>query len=460
MVEGVGSIFLFLYLAWLDSTFYGELMYAAAAGGVITKVVQYGLYYPLVGDLSAADSEKAPDIINRVNVIKLGLFAPAMLVILTMSLFKGFSAQMAWIVFLVCLGFGLEAIAETFFADLRVRGVQGQEAVIRSASSGIAYLYGALTALLGLNPVIVSLFKLLSSVIRLALCLIVYVRTHSPKLLTNPQWAATGRVFRSATVFALIEILGVLYNRSNVFFLEDAVGVKGVAFYYATLNIVDPICILGSEQLLGWVVFPLLATLWWQQRERVGPVVRSAAQWLAVLSYPVMFVLYIWSDVFIGFIYPKEYLDAAWMQKYLVWTILLSFESNIFCYLMMVAGAARVLLLFVAVATGANLVLNLVLVYPFGLLGACWVIVLTKLIMAALTMGYCQVRFGFMKAFDFVFPLVLAALSLGVFFLLEPHMLVQRAVLVTFLFYCLVLWRFGPLFMGRIPGRDDPAPGV
>ena len=162
-VEGVASWGFFLYLARIDSTLYGEVMYALAAGSVAMTVIQFGLYYALVPALESAERDKAPEILNRVFVIKIALFIPSMLVVAVLALYHGFSAHMGLILFLVSLGFGLEALAETFFEEWRVRGLQAREARTRVTSSILSYGYGVLTAALGFNPVLISLFKLISA---------------------------------------------------------------------------------------------------------------------------------------------------------------------------------------------------------------------------------------------------------------------------------------------------------
>ena len=151
-VEGLGSALFFLYLAWLDSTLYGEVMYAIAAGAVVMKVVQFGLYYPLVADLGEAEKDTAPEIINRVNLIKVALLVPSMLAVWGVAFYQGFSFRMAWVILFISLGFGLESISETFFADFRVRGRQDKEARIKIVSSALWYGYGFLTVFLGWTP--------------------------------------------------------------------------------------------------------------------------------------------------------------------------------------------------------------------------------------------------------------------------------------------------------------------
>lgn len=455
-VEAVLSTIFFLYLARLDTTIYGEVWYAIAAGSVVLKVVQFGLYYPLVSDLGGAAPEKSPEIINRVNIIKLALLGPTMLAVVAMIFYRGFSLQMGFVLFFVCLGFALEAIAETYFADFRVRGMQQTEARIRVISTVASYGYGFVTAALGLNPVIISMFKLVSSLVRIGGGLGNYLRFHTGRPTSSSDWRSVWQVFRVAIIFALIEILGIVYNKTNIFFLEAATGVEGVAYYSATWNLfVDPISTLASEQLLGWVVFPLLATLWWSNRDRAGKLVRDNALWLMAIALPIMFVLHAESRLLISLAYKPEYKDAIWMQQYLVWTILLSFENNLFAYVMMVAGAANVLLIFATAATVLNLAFNAALIEPFGLTGGCLVIILTKLAMTVLTFLYCQIRFRFFKVGDFLFPSFLGAACYGLFLFAEPVITIHPAVALTLITYMLILWKFGPKFLGGLPRKKN-----
>jgi O-antigen/teichoic acid export membrane protein len=220
---------------------------------------------------------------------------------------------------------------------------------------------------------------------------------------------------------------------------------------------VDPISTLASEQLLAWVIFPLLATLWWTNRDRAKALVRSNAIWLMVVAFPIMFFLYAESDLLIRLIYPAEFSDAAWMQKYLVWTILFSFENNLFFYLMMVAGGANVLLLFTVIVTLLNLLFNWTLVEPFGLMGGCLVIILTKLTMVLLTFLYCQVRFRLFTAGNALFPLILAVASLAIFVVTKAIIGLHPAVAATIPFYFVMIWRLGERFLGPLPTRE-PAP--
>jgi O-antigen/teichoic acid export membrane protein len=145
------------------------------------------------------------------------------------------------------------------------------------------------------------------------------------------------------------------------------------------------------------------------------------------------------------------------MQQYLVWTILLSFESNLFCYVMMVAGAAKILLAFAVIGTAMNIVFNLTLVPAFGLAGGCLVLILTKLVMTVLTFSYCQIKFRFVGPLDFVFPVVLGAGTYALFLAMKPLTGTHPAVTLCVVLYLAVLWTVGPRFIGRFPSRVTSA---
>jgi O-antigen/teichoic acid export membrane protein len=449
----------FLYLAWLDASAYGEVMYGMAAGAMVSQIVQYGLYYPLVSHLGENQGDSF-EVFNRVNLIKLTLLVPAMAGAWVVTLYRGFSAQMVWVVLVISLGYALEALAETFFADCRVQGRQDREARAKMAGSLLGYGFGFAAAALGLGPVPVALFKVWSGLARLTIGSRGRLLAFAASVFSRVDWGATKSLFKAATVFALIDILGTLYNKTNIFFLESTAGIKGVAYYSATWNLVDPVSTLASQQFLGWVVFPLLAVLWWKDRDRAHRLVRANALWLMAVAFPIILILYVESDFLIGMIYPLEYRDAAWMQRYLVWTIILSFENNLFAYLMMVAGQGRLLLIFAIVATFLNLVFNITLVGPLGLAGGCLVIVLTKLAMTVLTFGYCQIHFSLFKARDLGFPLAAILGSLGLFIVLKPFIHTHAALLVVLTVHGLLIWKAGRRYLGDpTGGRSSDYPG-
>jgi O-antigen/teichoic acid export membrane protein len=285
----------------------------------------------------------------------------------------------------------------------------------------------------------------------------IFLRDHPGRLFAGTSFGPVKAMFKYASVFAFIQILGVFLNKTNVFFLERYVGVKGVAHYSAGFMAVDGISVLASEQLLSWVIFPLLSVLWWKKREEVAPLIRNTALWLMAISLPLMFVIYAESAMIIDLIYPEGFQDAIWVQQTLTPCIFIAFENNLFCFVMMVVGSAKLLLAFSIIGALVNMILNITLTPGYGLLGACLVIVLSKLTMMIQTGFYCQWKLKLFRGADFLFPLILGGSLLMIHILLKPIISIHAATIIPLVIYGLVLWRLGPRIMGELRKREDLA---
>ena len=87
----------------------------------------------------------------------------------------------------------------------------------------------------------------------------------------------------ASVTFALIEILGIIYNKTNIFFLESATGIKGVALYGATWNDRGPDLNIGvgATSGLGDISpsWPQFGGLIWDRVDAHGAQQRQMARY-------------------------------------------------------------------------------------------------------------------------------------------------------------------------------------
>ena len=221
-------------------------------------------------------------------------------------------------------------------------------------------------------------------------------------------------------------LAAILYNKSNIFFLQNYAGPDGVAQYSVTWQMVDGVSVLTSNLLLKNVLFPLFVNLNRKGPGEMAAVARNCARWLLLASLPIMFVLFVESDRLIGLIYGAGYDRATWLQKILVATVLCSFLHNLAAYLMMAVRRERVLLVFYLAGLAFNLAACAWLIPRHPLEGAAAVIVLTKGFMVLLTVGYCQRRMGLI-AREARVQTALAVLAGGVLYALGSAALFREA---------------------------------
>ena len=293
---------------------------------------------------------------------------------------------------LLAVGYSIEALASSFFISCRVNERQDLEAMVRMVACVAGYGYGFAMLLLGAPPLLVALFKVIENSVNLVGAMYVTLSRHDLHTfrLRRKAMARTWRTAQAGLAFVGIALCGILYNKANVFFLQKHGGPDFVAQYSAAWMTVEGVTVLISNILLRNVLYPLLVKLWNNDPKAYQLLTKKAVRWLLCAAFPAMFVLCVESDRIIGLIYGPDYANAMWMQKYMVPALLFSFLHNFSAYIMMSRGKVRLLLSFYVVGLVLNLALCVTVMPHWPLLGGVLAIVLTRVGMTMMTLGYCQ----------------------------------------------------------------------
>jgi len=388
--DGLHTFFL-IYLARLSTSDYGEFTVAFSLASIILFLGEFGLNQPLVTSLCKKFSHKG-DILAQYTLLKSVLLVAGWLGVLVFVFWQHYTAGLKNLVLVITAGVGLEAIASSFFVAIRVEGRQDLEGRIKVVAGVIGYGYAISLLALGAKPHWIALFKLLENIINLAggIWMALEKTEFTGLAFKRNSLARTWATAKHGMVFVLMALAAILYNKSNIYFLQNRSGPVWVAQYSVTWELVDGISILVSNLLLRSILYPLFVRLWKNNRNELNRLASNSVRWLVGASLPVMFVLFIESDRIIGLVYGKAYHDSVWMQKLLVWTILCSFVHNLSAYLMMSQGKQRLLLVIYVCGLAFNLLLCATLIPIHPLLGTCLAILLTKAAVAIVTTSYCQ----------------------------------------------------------------------
>jgi O-antigen/teichoic acid export membrane protein len=219
--------FFLIYLARVSSTTYGEFMLAVGLGSIILLVAEFGLNLPLVSLLARKDGD--PDAaLTQVSLLKGVLLVLALIGVLGFMQWQDYSRSLKHIMFMLSLGLGLEALSNSFFVALEVRGRQDLQGKIKVLAAGLGFGYGLIALALGAAPLAVAAFKLIESLVNLggSFCLI---RSRGHFRFKWPSLGRLGSTLKLSLVFGLIEVSAVIYNKANLFFLQKYAGAHGVA---------------------------------------------------------------------------------------------------------------------------------------------------------------------------------------------------------------------------------------
>lgn len=388
--DGLHTIFL-IYLARLSTSDYGEFTVAFGLASIILFLGEFGLNQPLVTSLCKKFSHKG-DILAQYTLLKGILLVAGWLGVVCFIYWQHYTMGLKNLVMVITAGVGLEAVASSFFVAIRVEGRQDLEGRIKVVAGFIGYGYAISLLALGAKPHWIALFKLLENIINLAggIWMALKKTEFSGLAFKRKSLARTWATAKHGTVFVLMALAAILYNKANIYFLQNRAGPVWVAQYSVTWELVDGISVLVSNLLLRSILYPLFVRLWKSDRSEFIRLANNSVRWLIGASLPVMFVLFIESDRIIGLIYGQAYHDSVWMQKWLVWTILCGFVHNLSAYLMMSQGKERLLLVIYVCGLGLNLTLCSTLIKVHPLLGTCLAILVTKAAVAVTTTAYCQ----------------------------------------------------------------------
>jgi len=392
--EALQTVFL-IYLARVSSTTYGEFMLALGLGSILLLVAEFGLNLPLVSLLAQKDGDQDAAL-TQVSLLKGGLLVLTLLGVLGFMEWQDYSLSLKRVMFMLSAGAGLEALSNSFFVALQVRGRQDLQGKIKVLAAGLGFGYGLIALALGASPLAVAAFKLIESLVNLGGSFIL-VRSRGRFRFKWPSLGRLGSTLQLGLVFALIEVSAIIYNKANLFFLQKYAGAHGVAQYSVTWQTVDGISALVSNVLLQSILFPIFVKLWEVDRAKVSHNAQNTARWLLAAALAVMFLLFIESDRIITLIYGPNYPEAIWLQKLLVVTVVFAFMHNLAAFLMISMGLQRMLLIFYLGGLAFNLVWCTLVIPRAPLMGAALAMVLTKSGVALLTVSYCQRRLGLMR---------------------------------------------------------------
>lgn len=407
--DGVQTVFLLL-LARHSVETYGNIMLAISLGQILLFCSEFGInqhFLLLLAGRSAAPSA----VFRQITLIKAALFCLGGLCMAAFCLWQGYAPGLLAMVLMIGLSFGLDALVNSYYVVCQALGRQDVEGRLRGASALLGYGAGLGLVLAGAGPVATALFKPVESLTALAGASRMLLR--SWRTAAKPMWGTVWTTWRGALPFTLMALAAILYNKLNMFFLQNRGGAQAVAQYSATWQIVDGISVLASGLLLGNVLFPMFARLWIKDRPEFERRARACAAQLAALALPVMLVLAAGSQLIIGVLYGASYGEAARVQPLLCLCVFFAFVHNLAYYLLLSMNRQGLVLGFFLSGLALNLGLCLLLSPGAALDGAVWAIVATKAFVALLTVGACQRLIGLFTLREALFLAASALAGLG-----------------------------------------------
>lgn len=200
-------------------------------------------------------------------------------------------------------------------------------------------------------------------------------------------WRARRSVWRHLLVISLplgaTFIVNYLYFRLDLVLLSILSGEEDVAVYGLAYRVLEGLIVLPSYFMLA--LFPEIARLT-GQRKQVDAIVDAALSAMGAIGLPLVVFFSVFANDVIRVIGGQGYGDSAWVLRILMLALAVSYLSGVYGNALPALGRQNRLFKWTLVVLAANLVINLSLIPPFGVMGAAIAVVLSEMI------GFAAVR--------------------------------------------------------------------
>jgi len=330
----------------------------------------------------AQGREDVPNLFWNLVALRLILAVVGVVAITTLAWIVGYDRQLVVGIFLFTLTFVFAAFATplttlmTANERFDISTAIGLVAQIVNIAIGVLFL----TLGSGFMALVYTGFVAMPVQIVLSIWLVRRFTLGPPPLRIDPTtWR---RFVRASLPFGLTSLALVFNFNVDTVIVGLFHSAGDVGLYNAAYRLVfNAVGIMGGFMV---AITPSLAREHTTDPERVRRWVRASTHWLMLLTLPAAAGLSLLAPRVVALLYGADFAGASPALAVIAWDIpllmLLAFFGNVTAAVGLERPAARIYLL----SSGVNLVLNLALIPPFGILAASAVTVLTDLITGAL----------------------------------------------------------------------------
>lgn len=276
--------------------------------------------------------------------------------------------------------------------------------------NSVLWAAGAITVAMISKSIVAfaAVFLAVEASTTLIACLIA-MRLTSVHLVSSRQlW---GPLMRVGMGLGTAGILVTLYVRLDQILVLEFGGSRQAGLYAAAYRILDQIQFIPASVMT--TLFPLIASAYPVDLERVRRLLQAAGEYLAMASFPALAFTAIAAEPIIRLLFGRQFIDAAAALPILMG----AFVSISFGYLagnmVVILELQRKFLAYAAVGLFVNFLLNVLLIPRYGFLAAAWVTLVTEVMVMLLTMRSVLSGLAMTPAIDRLLRTLVAALAMG-----------------------------------------------
>lgn len=331
----------------------------------------------------AKDREKFPKYFSNFGVARLFLGTiAALLVIGVVLITPNYSHETKLIVVILALGLPANSLANLcqsgFFSFERFE-ITGLVSVIVMAIK-LTLTWVALGLLS--NPLVsIAVITLATTTLTLLIFLVVMNR-HLPTSKAPIDTKFILMQIKIAFPFFLMAIFMATDNRIDILLISRLLNTESVGYYSAMTAILGVLYLFPDA--LRNAVLPALARYRQTTPDLMNSRFRKIVRYSLLLTIPIAFLVYLFSDVVLKWVYGEQFGRSAVLLRISIGSLISYSVATIFTRLIVVEGKVKWVTTSILISAVMTVVLNFLLIKPYGLQGVAFVKLATSVLLLGL----------------------------------------------------------------------------
>lgn len=197
--------------------------------------------------------------------------------------------------------------------------------------------------------------------------------------------ALWGEMTRVAVPLGIASVLIAVYYQIDAVLLLEMAGAEEAGIYGGAYRFLAPLLFVPAAVMSSF--FPVLSAVHERDPARVRRLVQIAADYMAVISLPILAVTIALSDQIVDLLYGPEFAESAAVLPILMIAFVSICYGTLAGFLAPLLNLHWRLALYSAIGAAANVALNVVLIPHYGAVGSAWATVVTEILTMALMLG-------------------------------------------------------------------------
>lgn len=204
------------------------------------------------------------------------------------------------------------------------------------------------------------------------LVLIIYFIRNAPIELILRQGCVsynTKKLLQFSIPLLVVGLLLAIMSWTDTLMLGFFKTTETVAAYsaaYPLANLLSP-----GINSIGFLYVPIISYMYSKNNIKdIGALNESSTKWCFIITLPIFFILFVFPEFILNIFYGFEYVKASNVLQILSLGFIVNSFFGLNYYTLMAIGKARLLMNCSLISAASNIVLNLILIPPFGMFGA------------------------------------------------------------------------------------------